>query len=136
MEDVSKKIVFIVDDDEFLLDMYVLKFQESGFAIEVAKGGEEALEKLRAGLKPDVMLLDIVMPHLDGFELLRIVKKEQLSPRAKIIMLTNLGQKEDVDRGLRLGADDYIVKAQFTPTEIVQRVQAILGNTKNDASAS
>lgn len=128
MENVNKKNVFIVDDDEFLLDMYVLKFQESGFAVDIAKGGEEALEKLRAGLKPDIMLLDIVMPRLDGFELLRTIKKEQLAPRAKVIMLTNLGQKEDIDRGLRIGADDYIVKAQFTPTEIVQRVRALLGN--------
>lgn len=128
MENVNKKNVFIVDDDEFLLDMYVLKFQESGFAVDIAKGGEEALEKLRAGLKPDIVLLDIVMPRLDGFELLRIIKKEQLAPRAKVIMLTNLGQKEDIDRGLRIGADDYIVKAQFTPTEIVQRVRALLGN--------
>lgn len=128
MENVNKKNVFIVDDDEFLLDMYVLKFQESGFAVDIAKGGEEALEKLRAGLKPDIMLLDIVMPRLDGFELLRTIKKEQLAPRAKVIMLTNLGQKEDIDRGLRIGADDYIVKAQFTPTEIVQRVRALLGS--------
>lgn len=120
------KKVFIVDDDEFLLDMYAIKFRESGFQVDIAKGGEEALEKIRGGYSPDAALLDVVMPSIDGFELLRIIKKENLLPHGVVIILTNLGQKEDIDRGLRLGANDYIVKAHFTPAEVVEKVSQLL----------
>ena len=126
MENQQKKVL-IVDDDEFLLEMYAVKFKESGFQVEIAKSGEAALNKMREGYVADVVLLDVVMPVLDGFELLRIIKKEQLLPKAVFIILTNLGQKEDIDRGLRLGADDYIVKAHFTPTEVVNKASQLLG---------
>ncbi len=125
MDPLGKKIL-IVDDDEFLLDMYALKFKESGFEVEVARGGEEALEKVRGGLKPEVMLLDIVMPTLDGFDVLKFIKKENLIPGAVLVVLTNLGQKEDIEKGLHLGAHDYIVKAHFTPSEVVKKVLSLL----------
>ena len=118
--------VFIVDDDEFLLDMYAVKFRESGFEIEVARGGEEALAKIKSGYAPEAILLDIVMPGLDGFEMLRTMKKENLGAGSRVIILSNLGQKEDIARGLELGAKDYIVKAHFTPTEVVKKVEALL----------
>ncbi|MDP3784953.1 MAG: response regulator [bacterium] len=120
------KKILIVDDDEFLLDMYALKFKESGFEVEVARGGEEALEKVRGGLKPEAVLLDIVMPTLDGFDVLKFIKKENLIPNAVLVVLTNLGQKEDVEKGLQLGAHDYIVKAHFTPSEVVKKVLSLL----------
>ncbi|MDP3935217.1 MAG: response regulator [Candidatus Giovannonibacteria bacterium] len=118
--------VLIVDDDAFLLDMYSIKFKESGFLVEIAKNGEEALEKAKSS-NPDVILLDIVMPKMDGFDVLREIKKENIAPNAAIFILTNLGQKEDVDRGLKLGANDYIVKAHFTPSEVVNKVRNFLG---------
>lgn len=118
--------ILIVDDDEFLLDMYALKFKESGFEVEVARGGEEAMETMRRGLKPDVLLLDIVMPALDGFDVLKLIKKENLIPGAVLVVLTNLGQKEDIEKGLHLGAQDYIVKAHFTPSEVVKKVSGLL----------
>ena len=125
MNSTAKKIL-IVDDDEFLLEMYSLKFRESGFDVEVAHGGEEALQKIKGGLRPEVLLLDVVMPGLDGFEVLRLIKKDNLLPGAFFVILTNLGQKEDVEKGLRLGAHDYIVKAHFTPSEVVKKVTALL----------
>ena len=73
---------------------------------------------------PDVVLLDIVMPGLDGFQVLEELRKK--GDRRKIILLTNLGQKEDVERGMRLGADDYVIKAHFTPSEVVEKVRSIL----------
>lgn len=118
--------ILIVDDDEFLLDMYALKFRETGFEVEVARGGEEALGKIRGGFNPQVLLLDIVMPAVDGFDVLRTVKKENLIPQTLLVVLTNLGQKEDIEKGLHLGAHDYIVKAHFTPTEVVKKVLALL----------
>lgn len=122
--------IFIIDDDEFLLDMYVLKFKESGYHVEIAKNGGEALEKIRNGMDANVVMLDIVMPHMDGFELLQTIQKEKLLPDALFILLTNLGQKEDIDHGLRLGVADYIIKAHFTPTEVVRRVEALLEKHK------
>lgn len=117
--------VLIVDDDNFLLDMYSLKFRESGFLVEVAKSGDEALEKAKE-MRPDVVLLDIVMPQLDGFEVLRSLRQDKSAEGAIIVILTNLGQKEDVERGLGLGANDYIIKAHFTPSEVVNKVKNLL----------
>ena len=119
--------ILIVDDDVFLLDMYSLKFKEAGFQVEIAQNGEEAIKKIKeAG--PRVILLDIVMPKMDGLETLRQIKKDKIAEGAKIVVLTNLGQKEDIEKGLKLGADDYIVKAHFTPTEVLNKVKTILGN--------
>lgn len=114
--------IFIIDDDKFLLDMYSMKFTEKGFAVDVAFGSVEALEKLRGGMKPDIILLDIVMPTMDGFELLAEIKKNNLAEGAVIIILSNLGQQEDVEKGVQLGADGYIIKASSTPTEVVNKV--------------
>ena len=125
----SETKVLIVDDDEFLLEMYALKFKESGFVVEIAKNGEEAVQKAKE-VSPDVMLLDVVMPRMDGFDVLRVLRKENIAPRAVVLILTNLGQKDDFDRGIKLGATDYIVKAHYTPSEVVKKVQSLLENKK------
>lgn len=122
----EKHKILIIDDDEFLLEMYATKFKEEGFEVDIAPGGKEALEKIKNGPPSEIVLLDIVMPGMDGFELLEIIKKEGLIPTSKIIILSNLGQKDQIDRGLNLGAVDYIVKAYFTPSEVVKKVNAIL----------
>jgi PleD family two-component response regulator len=121
----KKYKVLIIDDDKFLLDMYSMKFVERQFTVEVAFGSMEALEKLKGGVRPDIILLDIVMPTMDGFELLQEVKSQNLAPEAVVIILSNLGQKEDIERGLKLGADGYIIKASSTPTEVVNKVLEI-----------
>ena len=116
----------IIDDDEFLLDMYAVKFRESGFSVDVAPSASDAMERIKNGLSADVILLDLVMPGMDGLEFLRTLKTAKMLPDAKIIILTNLGQKEDVDKGLRMGAADYVIKAHHTPSEVVKKVQEIL----------
>jgi len=128
MEPNQGKKILIVDDDKFLLDMYSFKFNEKGFEVVQAFGSVDAINKLKGGVAPDIILLDVVMPAVDGFEVLSEVKEKKLVPGVKVIMLTNLGQKDDTERGMALGADDYIVKAHFTPTEVVDRVKSILGN--------
>lgn len=117
--------VLIVDDDAFLLDMYSIKFKESGFSVEIAQNGDEALTKAKE-INPDVVLLDIIMPRLDGFEVLRALKKDKIAESALLIILTNLGQKEDIEKGMALGAADYIIKAHFTPSEVVAKVKSLL----------
>ncbi len=126
----NKYSILIVDDDEFLLDMYSLKFRQSGFNVEPCFGGQEALEKIHGGFKPDAVLFDLVMPNMDGFEFLRSLKKENLPEKCKLIILSNLGQKEDVEKGLSLGANDYIVKAYFTPSEVLAKVTSLLDEKK------
>lgn len=121
----NNKKILIVDDDPFILDMYVLKFKESGFQVETAQDGKSGLKKAK-DVHPDAILLDVVMPAMDGFDVLQELKKSLPQPLPKIILLTNLGQKEDVDRGLQLGADDYVIKAHFTPTEVVNKIKKIL----------
>src|SRR3989344_853542 len=106
----SETKVLIVDDDEFLLEMYALKFRELGFAVEIAKNGEEAVQKAKE-VSPDVILLDVVMPKMDGFDVLRVLRKENIASKAIVLILTNLGQKDDFDRGMKFGATDYIEKA-------------------------
>lgn len=122
----NKYKILIIDDDEFLLDMYSLKFKEEGFDVEVAMGGLEALEKIKNGLEPNIILVDLVMPNMDGFEFIKELKDKALAKKSKVVILTNLGQKEDVEKGIRLGADDYIVKAYFTPSEIMKKIKNIL----------
>lgn len=116
--------ILIIDDDPFIVDMYVLKFTEQKFSVETASDGKEGLKKIKE-YQPDIVLLDIVMPGMDGFGVLEALKDD--SPHAcKIVLLTNIGQKSDIDRGMGLGASDYIVKAHFTPSEVVTRVRALL----------
>jgi CheY-like chemotaxis protein len=126
MKEEKKKKILIIDDDEFLLDMYLTKFREAGFDIEALFNAKEAIEKIRGGFSPDLILLDILMAGMDGFEFLDILKKENFLKDSKIIILSNLGQKEDIEKGLAKGADDYIVKAYFTPSEIVKKVKELL----------
>ena len=128
MTDETRKKVLIVDDDKFLLDMYTIKFTENNFDVTAALGSVEALGKIKEGIDPDVALLDVVMPAMDGFELLETIKRDKLAPRAKVIILSNLGQQSDIDKGNALGADGYIVKANATPSEVVEKVKEIIGH--------
>lgn len=129
----TPKKIFIVDDDKFLLDMYTFKFKEKGFEVIQAFGSVDALSKLKGGIVPDIMLLDIVMPTMDGFELLSIIKNEKLAPDAKVIVLSNLGQPTDVEKGRSLGANGYVIKASATPSEVVEKVMTVLGGEESFA---
>lgn len=124
----QKKKILIIDDDNFLIDMYTLKFTKSGFNVTTALGSEIALEKLNDGLIPDIILLDIVMPVMDGFELMEKMKEKKLAPDAIRIILSNRGQPSDIARGESLGAVGYIVKASSTPTEVIEKVNEIINS--------
>ena len=128
--DGEKKKILIVDDDGFLLDMYALKFSQGNFEVSTFTEGAIALEKLKAGLIPDVILMDITMPVMDGFEVLEKINEEKLSPNSVKIILSNKSQQEDVDRANKLGVSGYIVKANSTPTEVISQVIKILENKK------
>ncbi len=117
--------VFIVDDDKFLLNMYSLKFGKNNFEVNSASSGEEVISKIKGGYTPDIILLDIVMPGMDGFEILEAIRKEKLAPEASIIMLTNQGQLSDIERAKSFGINGYIIKATTIPSEVVEEVKRI-----------
>ena len=124
--EVEKKKILIVDDDSFLLDMYAFKFSQNEFEVHTAGGGMEAIQKLKDGLNPDIILMDIIMPEMDGFEMLEKINTEKLSPNSTKIILSNKGQQEDIDRGTALGAAGYIIKVSSTPVEVIDGVMKIL----------
>ncbi len=121
----QNKKILIVDDDSFLLDMYALKFSQSGFDVMTGLGAAPALEKLKGGYVPDIILLDIVMPGMDGFEFLNKMKAGSLAAKAVKVILSNRGADTDIKRGMELGAAGYIVKASTTPAEVLVQVNAI-----------
>ena len=132
------KKILLVEDDPFLIDIYTTKLKESGFKLEIADNGEEALKKIRKrnvanfekktkkNLWPDVLILDIVLARIDGWQVLQEIKKDEKLKDLKIIVFTNLGQKEEVEKGLRLGATKYLIKAHYTPSELVEEIEKII----------
>lgn len=119
------KSILLIEDDPFLIDIYTLKLKEVGFSVDYADDGGEALKKIKEQ-KPDLILLDIVLPNLNGWEILREIKKTKDLNGLKIIILSNLAEKEEVEKGMNSGADKYLVKAHYTPTEVVREITEIL----------
>ena len=120
-----KTKVLLVEDEKMLADMYVAKFTKEGLEVLKADNGAKGLE-LAKQHKPDVILLDIIMPKLDGFAVLKELKKDPNTSDIHVLLLTNLGQEEDVSKGQKLGAEDYFIKANHTPEEIVEKVKYLL----------
>lgn len=129
----TKASVLLVEDDQFIIGMYQAKFRNLGYDVRTATDGEECIQELSKEV-PDIVLLDIVLPKKDGFEVLEHIRNSETFRGVPVILLTNLGQKPDVQRGLELGADDYIIKAHFTPAEVVEKVEKMLKKKRGDAS--
>lgn len=119
-----------VDDDKFLMDMYSTKFSKAGYEVKAADSTETALKILRDSYVPDIMLVDVVMPGMDGLDLVAAVRREKLAPGAIIIMLSNQGASEDIERAKKLGVESYIVKATTIPSDVLKEVEEILANKK------
>ena len=117
--------ILLVEDDTFLLGMYATKFELEGFKVTLAEDGEKAI---RAALKelPDIILLDIILPKLNGFEVLKQLKANSYTAKIPVILLTNLSQQEEIEKGMKMGADDYLIKAHFMPSEVVDKIKKIL----------
>ncbi|MDD5606568.1 MAG: response regulator [Candidatus Pacebacteria bacterium] len=121
----AKKLL-IVEDDQFLRELVAKKIREENYEVVEASDGEEGLKKVKEA-KPDLVLLDLMLPGIDGFHVLEQIKKDSEISKTPVIILSNLGQKEDIDKGMNLGAEDFLVKAHFTPGEIIEKVKIILG---------
>jgi DNA-binding response OmpR family regulator len=117
--------VLLVEDDVFLAGIYQKKFEMEGFKVSMVDNGEKVLGEAKKRL-PNIILLDILLPKLDGFAALELLKKDQAVKDIPVIMLTNLGQKDDVEKARQNGAADYLIKAHFKPSEIVDKVKKVL----------
>jgi len=125
MED--KKIrLLVVEDDEFLVKMYESGLTKEGFDVTVAEDGEAGLEKATS-LKPDLILLDLILPKLDGFNCLEKLKENATTKKIPVIILSNLGQDSDIKRGLSMGAEDYLIKTDYTVKQVAAKVRKTLG---------
>jgi len=119
------KKILIIEDDKFLRELIAQKLLKEDFEVSEAIDGEEGIKKITEE-KPNLILLDLILPGIDGFEVLSRMKEDSILSSIPVIILSNLGQKEDVERGLKLGAVDYLIKAHFTPGEIIDKIKANL----------
>jgi len=119
------KKILLIEDDPFIIDIYVTKLKEVGFSVESATDGEDALNKIKQN-KPDLVLLDIVLPQVTGFEFLQEIKSISDLKKVPVIVLSNLGQKKEVEKGLKLGAVKYLIKAHYIPSEVVEEIKKVL----------
>jgi DNA-binding response OmpR family regulator len=123
----KKKRIMIIEDDFFVMDIYNLKLIQSGFGVICASDGKEGIQKLQAEKNiPDLILLDIIMPYLNGIEVLKQIKTDDRLKNIPVLLLTNLSQKKEVSEGMQLGAVDYLIKSHFTPSEVLEKIRVIL----------
>jgi CheY-like chemotaxis protein len=127
MTEDKKKCIMVVEDDLFVRDIYVTKIMKEGFDLVSASDGMEALKKLEEeGVRPDLILLDIIMPKLDGLSVLKRIKANPELEKIPIILLTNLGQRDQLDKAAEFGVNDYLIKSHFTPSEVMEKINKFL----------
>ena len=119
------KTILLVEDDTLISRMYTTKLTSEGYTVVVATNGQQALEELERH-EPDVVLLDIGLPVVDGWHVLQTIKQTPEHSGTPVILLTNMGTDDDVKRGLAMGADDYLIKAHFIPSEVVDTIKEYL----------
>lgn len=122
------KKVLIIEDEEILHKLMSNKLREVGYEVEVAVNGEEGIEKVKSFM-PDLILLDIVMPKMNGFEVMERIRVDGIHSKAPIIIVSNSGQPVELDRAKKLGAIDWLVKTEFDPEEVVDKVIRQIGKS-------
>ncbi len=123
----NKQRICIVDDDPFLLDMYNIKFQQAGYDVTCFTDSEKALATLREDNSFDVILLDLVMPKIDGFQVLKTIREENLcGTNTMVVILSNQGQDKDISMAEELGIDGYLIKANTLPSEVLDYVRNLI----------
>jgi len=116
------KKILIIEDDPFLREMLFKKLKSAGYEVDAAVDGEQGLKKTEG---KDLVILDIMMPGMDGYEYLSKIREKEETKLIPVIVLSNLGQKEEIEKAKELGAMDFLVKAQFTPDDIIEKVEKI-----------
>jgi len=121
--------ILIVEDDKFLRELIAKKLLKEGYEVEEAIDGEDGVRKTKE-VMPDLILLDLILPGIDGFEVLKRIKEDEKTASIPVVILSNLGQKDEIEKGLNLGAVDFLIKAHFTPEEIVEKIKLVLAKNK------
>jgi phosphoserine phosphatase RsbU/P len=121
MSEIEGKKVLLVEDDVFVSDVYSTRLSKEGYQVFLKNNGRDAVSWLETNV-PDIVLLDIMMPYMDGIEVLKELRQKDSCKDVPVIMLTNLSEKENIREALSLGANDYLIKSHFTPSEIVTKV--------------
>jgi len=129
MTEEKKQKICIIDDDPFLLDMYNIKFQQSGYTVTCFTDSSQAIEALRAGTAFDAILLDLVMPKVDGFQVLKTIREENLcNEDVVLVVLSNQGQDKDIEKAEEFGINGYLIKANTLPSEVLEYVRNLMNN--------
>lgn len=123
--------ILIIDDDALMVRMYQTKLKSDGYEVATAADGKEGMEKIKKET-PDLVLLDIMMPVMNGLELLKKLKADKETKNLPIVLLSNVGEEADINKGLEMGAVAYLVKASYTPKEVVQKIKEVLKGYKRD----
>jgi CheY-like chemotaxis protein len=120
-----EKTILVIEDDKFLRELIIKKLIKENYNVVEVEDGEEGIEKIKK-TKPDLILLDLILPGIDGFEVLSRIKEYPDLAKIPVIVLSNLGQRDDIEKAIKLGANDYLVKAHFTPNEIIEKIKDLL----------
>ena len=121
--------VLLIEDDRSLRELIAQKLEKEKFDVMQTVDGESGLRKL-SEQKPDIVLLDLILPGMSGFEVLKKIREMPDSQTIPVVILSNLGQREDVEKGLSLGATDFLIKAHFTPGEIITKIKNVLSTKR------
>lgn len=121
--------ILVAEDDKFLVNAYRVKLAKAGYEIQVAQDGQQTMDALKT-FKADLILLDLMMPIKDGFSVLEDLSKDPSLKGIPVIIASNLGQKEDIDRGIALGAKDYVVKSDLSLDDLIIKINKVLGGSK------
>ena len=123
----KKKKILLIEDEQIIVDILVKKLKKEGYDIVVAMDGNQGLEKMRSQA-PDVILLDMVIPQKGGMEVLEEMHKDKDLKEIPVIIISNSGQPVELDRAMALGVSDWLVKTEFDPEEVVQKVKKQVGD--------
>ncbi len=126
----NNKKLLLIEDDKFLAELLGDQFKKAGISYDLALDGEDGLLKARAS-SYDLVLLDLILPGIDGYEVLRQLKADIELKKIPVLILSNLSQKDEIERGIRLGAEDFLIKSNFDIGEITRRIKKILEKTSN-----
>ncbi|MDH4330302.1 MAG: response regulator transcription factor [Candidatus Moranbacteria bacterium] len=121
----DKKIILLAEDDVFVSDIYYRKLTNEGFDVKLASNGLEAIEKLKKDV-PDLILLDVMMPYMNGKEVIKELKAKDEWKNIPVIFLTNVSEKDDMEPEILEQADKYLIKSHFTPAEVVEKIKSLL----------
>lgn len=124
-----KPQILLIEDDMFIAEIYTIEFRQGGYDVNIAQDGKKGLSMVKQ-LHPAVVLLDIILPKMSGWDVLKVMKSDEELKHIPVVLMTNLGQQDEVERGRTLGADAYLIKAYIGPRELLAEVEKILKKEK------